>query len=431
MTLREEEKMMRKSRKRVFILLLACVWLPAAFAQSTAHYQLMLSEVDGTTAQEALQLLESNVPLYKAYLAGAPDPSEPLNISFYRNRERFNDALAPQGLPAGRGDFIYLDFNDPKRNVLYIYPLDIKDAQGNSSAFLSAAAMEQKLNRHGFLQYSLTVLPKAPAWLREGSALMFEAIEHNSDGTAPVLVGSRSDYLVNLKRIHSENPMPLADLLALTDGMNGTFLKDMERNLTYAWGFVHYLTATGQQGVLTEAVRAVDDSKSYEENRAAVAALIGAKNLQNGFYAYITDSKSFPELIDEGKAAFESGSYEQARALFTEASQARSDLYTAYYYLGLVNFTANNYEEAKNNYSKALEKGAPEALINFSLGYTAFKEGDYQQAAALLSQAKAADFANYGSRADAILKVIPAQEELKAQAPAPQSANATAEIPVS
>ncbi|MCL2521172.1 MAG: tetratricopeptide repeat protein [Spirochaetaceae bacterium] len=397
-------------KPKLIILLLFVSLLQPAIAQSSRHFQFITNEVPAL-AEEVLFIMELNLPLYIDFLYPATPPNVMLNLSLFANNNRFNEALRPQGFIGVRHDFIYLDFNNPERNVLFLYPLTVNDNRNMPSELLSRITIAQRLSRHGFLQYSLTAMPKLPAWLREGAALLFEGTSHRT-GEA-VLEYRRTDFLATLQQIHAENPLSLNQLLALTDGMNGSFVADMERNLAYSWGFVHYLMVSGQQQILRQVTAAIDDALTYEQNRANVAALITAHNLEAGFFNYITGTPDFTSLMAAGQQAHNEGNFTLAQSLFTQASVARSDLFSPFYYLGLVAYEQNNFELAESYYQEALERGAPEALITFSRALIAFKEGRYPDSAFLLEETRRLDAITFASRVDNILRLIPHVEQLQ------------------
>lgn len=397
--------------KKTFLILLTTTLLANVYGQqakelSSQRYR-MESYVTDQEAQAVLDTLESNFPLYqKWFAAAAQQPSDPLNIYFYRNVSAFKDALATQNVEQ-RTDFLYLYFGNPKRDALNIYPLD------------NEQTMRSSLNRHGFLQFVFAVQPTAPAWLREGLALYFEAIQ-SAEGTGQAIVPPNQMYLENLKRLNKENPLPLKELYSAADE---NFENDLERGLVYAWGLANYL-ANSDEALLKQAMALLDNKKSQEENTAAIAKLLSSSSsLESGFSAYIENTPSFSDLIEQGRGFYDKQQYAEAAASFQKAAEARPDLYEAFYYQGLTAYSQGNLQAAEENYKKALSKGAPQPLISFALGMRAYAGKNYAEASQLFTQAKEGDYARYGKTAEEMLSRISEDQNLDAQISAADSAN--------
>lgn len=417
-------------KKLFFILSLALLNLFSSFAAlETMHYKMVYTDMDETVSNDVLNYLESNWDLYSKYLGSIEFDGKPLNVKFYRSRQSFNEALAPQRLPSMRTDYIYLHYGVPSKNALYLYYIPPSNSTEDKQNILSKK-MKMALNRHGFLQYMFSVLPTAPAWFREGSALYFESIgsafvDLETGFAGPKSLINNRDYLKNLKEWATRAPVTLNELLSLSDE---NFTRNAERNLVYAWGIINYLVSSNQESTIANIVSNISLESTIEENTDNVKAIMLPNSIEPNFAKYIEETKTYSELIDAGKSALDAGDIEKSIAVFKEAILARSDLYSSFYYLGLIAYGQEFYEQSSQYYQIALKNNAPESLINYNLGFVAYKVKDYALATDYFEKAKKADVVRYGAGSDSMIKQIEADKIVEASRAAKGTVNGDAEV---
>jgi Flp pilus assembly protein TadD len=126
--------------------------------------------------------------------------------------------------------------------------------------------------------------------------------------------------------------------------------------------------------------------------------------LTQDYKIYINSRKTFAELMEAGRKAYEARDFQAARYSFQTAISLKPTNHTPYYYSGLAAYEEGEYETAEQYYRSALQYGADRALVAYAMGINAAAAGKNPDAIRYLEQAAAASPAQYRTRADALLK---------------------------
>jgi tetratricopeptide (TPR) repeat protein len=143
--------------------------------------------------------------------------------------------------------------------------------------------------------------------------------------------------------------------------------------------------------VLWDAIDALNPSATVVQNEAAIQnsafAWVSQSSLEKGFKDYIDSVRTFPELVQDGMAAYSAGQLKTAQADFKQAISLNAKNYVPYYYQGLVSYSGKDYYLAEQYFQTALQMGGDQGLINYALGINAFADNRIADAKKYLSQA--------------------------------------------
>jgi tetratricopeptide (TPR) repeat protein len=159
--------------------------------------------------------------------------------------------------------------------------------------------------------------------------------------------------------------------------------------------------------IIWDAISALDPSATLAENSARVLQEAfrwhESPTLRNDFVAYVTERKSFAELVELGIAEYGEGDYTAAESYFQEATLLRPEHHIPHYYLGLINYNRRDYQQADDFYRRALELGATPAITYYALGVNAYADNRFEEASEFLTRVVSLDPDTYGPKAEDLL----------------------------
>ncbi|NIZ18543.1 tetratricopeptide repeat protein [Entomospira culicis] len=357
--------------------------------QSSQSYQLESDLDESQTSAIAVQL-EASLRLFQQYFDNET-ADWPFRVRIFANHSSYLAALST--FPAefdlsNREDFLFLlNAKRPEMSVLFVYPRADEDA------------MRASLLKNGFLQYLFAVAPEMSSWLREGLALYFEIATLSEDGSG-FAVRENHLYLDRLQLVRTDRALTLSELLSLDDE---AFEDNLESALAHSWAVVNYLmnehNATMRM-IITRELTGRGNNHSE---------LIG---LTSDIEQYFS-RPGFNLLMEQGRDAIAQEDYAGALELFTQASKVMPNLWSAYYYMGLVSFHLEDFDRALEFYNESLALGASEALINYALGMLAMEQEDYGLAQSYFDLAEEGDRARFGRHVAEQRRKMESMQELQ------------------
>ena len=380
------------------------------FSPAEGDYYTVYYQGSPERAAELARSLDAYAALFEEYLHfdRSALPAR-LRVKIFASREAYTGYLA-ETIGTPRDSFVFLQYSDPARSEL--------------AGYETGTGFESSLVHHAFIQYLKSFIPSPPLWIQKGMAIYLEKSTY-SIGEKRAVYRENLDWLKSLKTYAAMDSelIPISILLTMdVESAN----RQIESFYAQSWGLVYFLLNSPEKEynrIMWDALSALDKGASRAENESAVIdkgfAWVNKDTFLTSFEEYIGDLRTFPELVQEGIAAYGRGENESAAALFRRALELRKDHYIPYYYLGLIEYADRDYTMSDYLYSQALERGAAKGLIYYAKGITAYSAEDTANAVDYLREVLVEDPKGYGPKAKELLERISAEENGIEAAPQP------------
>lgn len=383
--------------KRMIALVLALSAAGGAFAQEAAPRTVVQGtryEVSSDGDEEAAKLLaremDRRFEVYSALFRFDPDALEgKLRVRAFSDKAAM-DAYLAAALGQSREGATYLHYSAKERRELV--------------ALENGTPGDRVFAHQAFVQYLRAFVPNAPAWLREGFAVVFETLAY--DPRKDSFEFEENLAWLETVKAWGKNAPTLEEILTAAEAPT----LPAERFTPAAWAAASFLLNAQDEGYrrfLYESFMLLAEEASAAENARSMlsrgAAWMDPERAQSDFAAYLQSRKTFAELIDEGRAKYAAKDPAAAQEAFLAAADLKPTHYAPHYYLGLLAYERKDYALAENSYRSALQYGADEALVSFALGVNAAADGRSADARNFLTKAKTIAPARYGARADELL----------------------------
>lgn len=196
--------------------------------------------------------------------------------------------------------------------------------------------------------------------------------------------------------------------------------EDLVKVYARSWGLVYFLMTTEETSynrILWDSLSLLEPTATREDNETAVMnsafGWVTRKKILTDFALFIADTKTFPELVTQGRDYYIAQDYDRAEESFLDALELRKYEPAPFYYLGLIYYARKGYTNAKTYYVEALNRGAGEGLTYYAMGINAYAAGQMTDAKIYLQNSFKADpEGDYSKRAIDLLTRIEAQEVL-------------------
>ncbi len=318
-----------------------------------------------------------------------------LKVRLFSSKSGYDEYLQ-RVIKETRDDFVYIHYSDLSKSELVGFTMDDQELY------------ETSLRHQAFVQYLKAFVSQPPVWMREGFAVYFEDIHYDAEA-------KRASYRENLAWLETLKNLVRseADMLSLQDLLTATNEEARQRiDVFYpeAWGVVSFLMNSSDRShnrIIWDAISALDPAATLEKNNMIVLEeafrWYDAPTLRNDFIAYVTERKSFAELVELGIAEYGDGDYETAQSYFQEATALRPEHHIPHYYLGLISYNRRDYQQADGFYRRALELGATPAITYYALGVNAYAANRFEKASEFLTMVVSLDPDTYGPKAQDLL----------------------------
>lgn len=393
---------MRRTLSAVYLAVLTVI---AASAQEAVDEMALavgeFYEVRSTSGAEDARALATEMDLrFSAYAQLFRfDPtmlSGKLKIRAFGDQEAF-DAYLSSKLGETREEASYLHYGAGGRT----------EQENLSELVLLRSAASGRIFAHqAFVQYLRAFIPNPPMWIREGFAVYFEGLGYDA-AKGELTYEENLDWLETVKSWGLKAPSIPSVMLA---DLEGVPLLDRTTLTGASWALASFLLNTEEEAyrrTLYESFMTLDPAKSAADNAVAVASRsavwLDSETALKDCTAYLTSRRTFPELIEAGRAAYAAKESDRAELLFMSAADTRPTHYAPHYYLGLLAYERKDYSLAENHYRTAEQLGADAALVNYALGINAASDGRKADAISFLEKAKAAAPARYAVKADELI----------------------------
>jgi hypothetical protein len=363
---------------------------------ATDHY-VVLSELGQDRANELSRHLEALFGLYEGFFRYDPSSLKAkLNVREFKEKAGF-DVYMNQIVGQSKDDFVYLHYPSPERSELLVFSKDEPD--------FSASLAHQ-----GFVQFIKAFIPNPPLWIREGIAVCFESARWDDKA-------GKVDFPENLAWLETVKSLKDRSLLLGLDKLLsiGQDEARAELDIFYpqAWALVSFLQNSEEKAynrLLWDSIAALRKDASLEENQDAVARIVdtwyGSEALGKAFAVYLTDRKTFPELVAMGVRKYADKAWTDASAAFEAAQSMNAESYVPEYYLGLVAYAQNQFDSADAHYKEALALGCDPAITNYALGVNAYAQNRLDDAKVFLQVARDSAPDRYGEKVDSLIAKI-------------------------
>lgn len=322
------------------------------------------------------------------------------------NKQSFNEYLLLK-LGQTRNTYTFLKYSNPEQSELVLF------LENDKTGY--AAFNPSSLNKQIFLQYIYNYVSEPPIWIKDGFQAWFETyISDTKTGLAQQAL--YLPWLDSAKKIlkNSEQRIPISDLIS-------TRIDTFENNLYYpqVWAFVYFLI----QSPNNEYQRFLHDSflllqykdkynnETRQENsdfiRNRLSRYKDFEEADNDFNYWISEQKTFNELVQEGVSLYNTGFYGKSIKILEQALQQKKDNPLVLYYVGLSEFAEKNYTKAKEFYQRSIDSGGEEAPALWALGLTYYAEKNFIQARIALEKAVLLSPEKYKEKAEPLFKSMP------------------------
>lgn len=138
---------------------------------------------------------------------------------------------------------------------------------------------------------------------------------------------------------------------------------------------------------------------------------VSKNRLLTDFSQFIENTMTFPELVHQGMADYNTQAYDTAEEYFLRATALRRTEAVPYYYLGLIQYARERYTDAQEYYEQSLSRGGNAGLTYYAMGVNAYAAGQLTDAKVYLQNSFQADPEGYGARAFNLLTRIESLEK--------------------
>ncbi|MDR0290603.1 MAG: tetratricopeptide repeat protein [Treponema sp.] len=330
------------------------------------------------------QQMEERFALYNHVFRFDPASlANPLRVRAFSDRGEY-ERYVMANLGREQAGAVYLHFEDSSRREL---------------AFCSGCdGGSDSLSYQAFIQFMRAFIPNPPAWILEGFAVFFAAV--NFDKNGEMVYEENLAWLDTVKNIK-----PLPPLSAIMLAQTPESIKHFQ---ALAWSLVSFFFSSGKGDYrsMVESFMVLSGDNTERENTSAVMNRISAWNsmeqITEDYLSYLQVRLTFEEMVNEGQRAYSSGRPQAAEAAFRGAMELRPGHYAPWYYLGLLAYDSGDGESAERFFRSALAYGADAGLVLYALGLNASAVGKKNEAREFLRQSAEADPARYREKAEAI-----------------------------
>ncbi len=368
------------------------------YSYDSEHYHVVTDDSE-IFAQEIAEKMEAAIAMFNETMHFELSAlSTKLKLTIFRNTDGFNTYLN-NIINETRDDFAYIHYSDPSKSELVGFN---KDSEKDFNA---------SLLHQGFIQFIKAYIPNPPIWIREGVATYYE----NSLWNNTLRTFTYKPNLLWLKTLKSilqnyditKPYIPLEELLTMNrDSANNR----IETFYPQAWGLISFLLESEDNEYnrfFWDTISNLDPESTLMENsiiiKNTVFSWTDMNVIQQDYFSYILNLKTFNELIQEGINLFTIDKHDEALENFDSAILLEPNNYISYYYLGLINYSKENFLEAESYYQQALSLGSDISTTKYALGVNFFANNQFDQASVYLIEAKTADPENYSEKVDTLL----------------------------
>lgn len=260
------------------------------------------------------------------------------------------------------------------------------------------------------MQFIKAFIPNPPLWIREGIAVCFESARWDDKA-------GKVDFPENLAWLETVKSLKDRSLLLGLDKLLSIGQEEARAELDIfypqAWALVSFLQNSEDRAynrLLWDSIAALRKDASLEENQDAVARIVdtwyGSEAIGKAFAAYLSDRKTFPELVAMGVRKYADKAWTDASAAFESAKSMNAESYVPEYYLGLVAYAQNQFDLADAHYKDALALGCDPAITNYALGVNAYAQNRLDDAKVFLQLARGSAPDRYGEKVDSLIAKI-------------------------
>lgn len=371
-----------------------------AFQEAVSDYYRVFSEVSLTHAQETADMMDAYLELYNDYLHFDSDSlNTKLKVRIFANKTNFDSYLSSL-IPQKRDSFVYLQYKDLAKSELLGFYMDDESFQ-------------KSIIHHGFIQYLKSRIPNPPLWMQKGFAVFFEKSTY-SDDTQEAAFKENLVWVKTIKRIAKlETGTDFISLPTLLNIDVDTANKSIEAFYAESWGLVSFLAFSEKKiynRILWDSISVMDPEATMAGNGSAIISQVFSWVSTDQFYSdfekFLTNVKTFPELVTDGMALYTKNDMDQAERSFLRAIERNENHDIPYYYLGLINYSRKEYTLAEYYYQTAQQMGGDLGLTFYALGVNAFADNRLEDAKKYLTKSNDADPFAYGEKTSALLKKI-------------------------
>jgi tetratricopeptide (TPR) repeat protein len=372
-------------------LLFTALSLNAQEKVQTAHYEITVENGARIAGNLLAKELELRFGVYNRLFRFDPSGlAGPLKVRLFTDKVGYDDYVTTR-LGTTKTGAVYLHYSNADRRELVI---------------LRGKEEDQVVMAHqAFIQFLRAFVPNPPSWIREGFAIYFNTLQFSPEEET-LSYEENLAWLESVKKASKDRPSLLAVISAdLEDGL------EISRLQMFSWSVVSFFLNNGRDDyfrTLTECFITLSPAAAVKENALAVKNRITLWNdpdaMERDYRAYLDARKTFAELMEEGRGAYDAKDLAAAELAFTSALDQRPSHYAPWYYLGLILYDEKDYSMASEYYRRSLELGADEALVSYALGLNEISAGRNDDAVFWLEKAAASDPARYQTKAADLIR---------------------------
>jgi hypothetical protein len=383
-------------RMLFFTVLIGCSLIRAA-AVSAQHYKVIVADGNEDERDRIARDLESRFAVYnKLFRFESALLDAPLRVQVFLNTNAYDEYVSArlgETIPGA----VYIHYGQKDKRELVINRF--------------SADEERALPYQAFIQYLRAFVPNPPAWMREGFAVYFSALNFSPEGN--MIYEENLSWLGTVKSLGPDAPSLEAVLFAGSGGTADADPRLQENFPAQSWAAVSFFLNNGNEDYfrsLTESFMLLSAAAAAAENAETIAKRIfrwsDAETMNRDYLSSLASRKPFPELMEEGQRAYAAKDRMTAEFAFYGALDQRPGHYAPYYYLGLLAYENNEFDLAEQYYLSSRECGADEALVSYALGINAAAARRSEDAVDFLRHAAEAAPEKYKTKAENLISKL-------------------------
>ncbi len=383
-------------------------------AEST--YYTVYSEVSQAHAEKTADQMDAYLEFYNGFFHFTTDSlAGKLRIRIFKNKSGFDEYLRSI-ISETKDSFVFIQYRDLNRSELVGF---VQDEDLYQTALV----------HQGCIQFLKAFIPEPPLWIQKGFAIYLEESRYDED-LGSVVFKPNMGWVETLKQlsgleaagddaVNSLFPIPTFAFIDVE-----TAKSKIETFYAQSWGMVSFLSESESKTynrMLWDAVSALDPEKDKRENenlvKKAAFDWVNGRRLQNDFLNYVSEIKTFADLVNDGMEYYSSDMLDASEQAFTQALTLDDGHYLPYYYLGLIRYAKNDYSMAEYYYHSAIQMGGAPGLTYYALGVNAFADLRYDDAKFYLEQAVENDPAGFSEKASGLIERIETEDATEVSDP--------------
>lgn len=363
----------------------------------TGEFYKVFTQGESLNEQKIATQLDAAFKLYNNFFQyySQSGPDSQFIVKIFNSKESYKEYISKYEMTTD-SQFIFVQFSNKALNELVGYQID-------------QANFDETLLHYSCIQYIRSHIEKPPLWLEKGVAVYFEKSEYDEQRQAYVYKENLA-WLQTLKSALNSD-QKLIDINSLLQADNKFVEENSELFYAQAWSLVSLLLNypdANYNRILWNTIASIEAKASNDENNLKTVEAfnwINKNKFQNDYLDYISQLRTFPDLVQDGIDMYRNKKYAEAEKLFVASLKMKDDNFIPYYYLGLINYNNNDFAMAEFYFNSALQMNGDEGLCFYALAINSYANGNLDDALDYLAITLEKD-ASFEEKVERLIKTI-------------------------